>query len=86
MAAASIISGAVAERMRFMPYLIFTAVVTGLFYPLVGHWVWGSGWLSKLGMMDFAGSAVIHALGGFSALAAVRLLGPRRGSTILTDQ
>lgn len=78
-AAASIISGAVAERMKFMPYVIFTALVAGLFYPIAGHWVWGGGWLAKLGMTDFAGSAVVHAFGGFSALAAVFLLGPRRG-------
>ncbi|MEW6182225.1 MAG: ammonium transporter [Bacillota bacterium] len=78
-AAASIISGAVAERMKFMPYMLFTALVTGIFYPIVGHWVWGGGWLTKMGMMDFAGSAVVHAFGGFSALAAVWILGARRG-------
>lgn len=78
-AAASIISGAVAERMKFMPYMIFTALVTGVLYPLAGHWVWGGGWLAKMGMLDFAGSAVVHAFGGFSALAAVWVLGPRRG-------
>lgn len=78
-AAASIISGAVAERMKFMPYMFFTALVTGVFYPVAGHWVWGGGWLAKLGMTDFAGSAVVHAFGGFSALAAVWILGSRRG-------
>lgn len=78
-AAASIVSGAVAERMRFAPYIIFTALLTGIIYPLAGHWVWGGGWLSRLGMLDFAGSAVVHALGGFSALAAVWVLGPRQG-------
>ncbi|MDQ0286743.1 Amt family ammonium transporter [Desulfofundulus luciae] len=78
-AMASIVSGAVAERMKFGPYLIFTALAAGLIYPVAGHWVWGGGWLSELGMLDFAGSAVVHAVGGWSALAAVLLLGPREG-------
>lgn len=79
-AVASIISGAVAERMKFSPYLVFTVICTGLIYPVAGHWVWGSGgWLAELGMMDFAGSAVVHAAGGWSALAAVLVLGPRTG-------
>jgi len=78
-AMASIVSGGVAERMKFKPYLIFTALAAGLIYPLAGHWVWGGGWLGRLGMMDFAGSAVVHAAGGWSALAAVLMLGPREG-------
>jgi Amt family ammonium transporter len=78
MAMASIVSGAVAERMKFRPYIIYTALATGLIYPIAGHWVWGvDGWLYKLGMLDFAGSAVVHAVGGWSALAAVFVLGPR---------
>ncbi|OAT87065.1 ammonium transporter [Desulfotomaculum copahuensis] len=78
-AMASIVSGAVAERMKFAPYLVFTALAAGLIYPLAGHWVWGGGWLGKLGMLDFAGSAVVHAVGGWSALAAVLVLGAREG-------
>lgn len=80
MAMASIVSGAVAERMKFRPYIIYTVLATGLIYPIAGHWVWGvDGWLYKLGMLDFAGSAVVHAVGGWSALAAVFVLGPRTG-------
>ncbi len=80
MAVASIVSGAVAERMKFKTYMIYTVLVTGLIYPISGHWVWGSGgWLASLGMLDFAGSAVVHAVGGWSALAAVLVLGPRAG-------
>lgn len=80
MAMASIVSGAVAERMKFRPYIIYTILATGLIYPIAGHWVWGvDGWLYKLGMLDFAGSAVVHAVGGWSALAAVFVLGPRAG-------
>ena len=80
MAVASIVSGAVAERMRFFPYMAYTAIAASLIYPLAGHWVWSSGgWLAQMGMKDFAGSAVVHAVGGWSALAAVLVLGPRRG-------
>ncbi len=76
----SIVSGAVAERISFNAYIWFTIVMTGLIYPIAGHWVWSTGgWLGKLGMVDFAGSAVIHALGGFAALAAAIVLGPRIG-------
>ena len=79
-AMATIVSGAVAERMKFAPYLVFSLLATVVVYPLAGHWVWNpSGWLNQLGMMDFAGSAVVHALGGWSALAAVLVLGPRQG-------
>lgn len=79
-AVASIISGAVAERMKFSPYIVFTLICTALIYPIAGHWVWGSGgWLSELGMIDFAGSAAVHAVGGWAALAAVLVLGPRIG-------
>ena len=78
-AAATIVSGAVAERLKFNSYLIYSAVLTGLIYPISGHWHWGGGWLSELGFIDFAGSTLVHALGGFSALAAAYLLGPRIG-------
>ncbi len=78
-AMASIVSGAVAERMKFAPYIVYTILAAGVIYPVAGHWVWGvDGWLYKLGMMDFAGSAVVHAVGGWSALAAVLVLGPRQ--------
>ena len=75
----SIVSGAVAERINFRAYLLYILAMTAIIYPIAGHWVWGGGWLSELGMQDFAGSAVIHALGGFSALAAAILIGPRKG-------
>ena len=79
-AMATIVSGAVAERMKFAPYLVFSLLETVVIYPLAGHWVWNpSGWLNQLGMLDFAGSAVVHALGGWAALAAVLVLGPRNG-------
>lgn len=80
MAMASIVSGAVAERMKFGPYIMYTALAAGLIYPVAGHWVWAvGGWLGKMGMLDFAGSSVVHAVGGWSALAAVLVLGPRTG-------
>lgn len=75
----TIVSGAVAERMKFSTYLIFSAIMTAIIYPISGHWVWGGGWLSQLGFHDFAGSSVVHALGGFAALAGIKLLGARRG-------
>ncbi|WP_438446602.1 ammonium transporter [Gorillibacterium sp. sgz5001074] len=76
----SIVSGAVAERINFRAYILYTIAMTGLIYPVAGHWVWAvGGWLGKLGMVDFAGSATIHALGGFSALAAAIFIGPRIG-------
>ena len=87
--AATIISGAVAERMKFNGYLIMTVLATGLIYPIVGHWAWSSsyltgsvksiGWLSELGFVDFAGSTIVHSVGGWIALAAVIILGPRIG-------
>ncbi|WP_318503351.1 ammonium transporter [Bacillus sp. T3] len=75
----SIVSGAVAERVSFRAYLLYAILMTSFIYPIAGHWVWGGGWLGDLGMQDFAGSAVIHALGGFAALAAAILIGPRKG-------
>ncbi|RKP53981.1 ammonium transporter [Cohnella endophytica] len=76
----SIVSGAVAERIHFRAYILYTIFMTGLIYPISGHWIWSSnGWLAKLGMIDFAGSAAIHALGGFAALAAALFIGPRIG-------
>ncbi|WP_446663320.1 ammonium transporter [Geobacillus sp. CCR] len=79
-ACVSIISGAVAERMNFKAYIVTVLLVCAAVYPLSGHWIWHSdGWLAKLGMKDFAGSAAIHALGGFAALAIAKRLGPRKG-------
>jgi len=77
--AATIISGAVAGRVKFTSYLIYTPFITGLIYPVVTHWVWGGGWLSEIGFFDFAGSGVVHMLGGVAALAGVLIVGPRIG-------
>lgn len=76
----SIVSGAVAERINFKAYIVTAVLICVIVYPLSGHWIWNSdGWLAKLGMKDFAGSAAIHALGGFIAFAMAKILGPRRG-------
>lgn len=77
--AATIVSGAVAGRMKFQAYLIYSAVITAFIYPISGMWKWGGGWLNELGFYDFAGSLVVHALGGFAGLAAAIVLGPRIG-------
>lgn len=77
--AATIVSGAVAERARLGTFFAFTALASVLIYPVVGHWVWGGGFLSELGFMDFAGSTVVHAVGGGMALAGVLAVGPRLG-------
>src|SRR5262249_42295321 len=88
--ATTLISGAVAERMRFASYLILCTLVAGLIYPVFGHWAWGDssyvgaasgadGWLRELGFMDFAGSTVVHSVGGWVALAGIIVLGPRLG-------
>ncbi|MGD6965349.1 ammonium transporter [Rossellomorea vietnamensis] len=76
---ATIISGAVAERMKLRSYMIITVVITGVIYPVVGHWVWGGGWLAELGFVDFAGSTVVHLSGAVAAFIAVLFLGPRIG-------
>ena len=76
--AATIVSGAMAERTRFLSYIIYSIVISAVIYPVVGHWVWGGGWLSKLGMIDFAGSTVVHSVGGWASLIGAYLLGPRR--------
>jgi len=79
-ASISIVSGAVAERMNFKAYIVAVALICIIIYPLSGHWIWNNeGWLAKLGMKDFAGSAAIHALGGFVAFAIAKILGPRKG-------
>lgn len=77
--AATIVSGAVAGRMKFGGYLIYTAVLTGLVYPISGSWKWGGGWLQELGFQDFAGSIIVHAVGGFAGLVGAIFLGPRIG-------
>ena len=86
--AATIISGAVAERLKFVGYLIMTVFATGIIYPIVGHWAWSSsylgeamnkGWLAALGFVDFAGSTIVHSVGGWIALSGVLILGPRIG-------
>lgn len=78
-AAATIVAGGIAERMKFECYLIYSFLISATVYPFVGHWVWGSGWLSNLGFGDFAGSAVVHAVGGTAALVGTVILGPRIG-------
>jgi len=77
--AASIVSGTLAERIKLWPFLIFTAVLTGIIYPIQASWVWGGGWLSTLGFSDFAGSTLVHATGGFAALTGALILGARTG-------
>ena len=78
-ATASIVSGAVAERIKLWPFLIFVIVLTGFMYPISGSWKWGGGWLDAAGFQDFAGSTVVHSVGGWAALAGVIVLGPRLG-------
>ena len=77
--AATIVSGAVAGRMKVSGYLIYSIVITAVIYPISGYWKWGGGWLDAMGFYDFAGSIVVHSVGGFAALAAVLVLGPRIG-------
>jgi Amt family ammonium transporter len=77
--AASIVSGTLAERIRVWPFLAFTALLTGVFYPITGSWQWGGGWLAEMGFSDFAGSTLVHSVGGWAALAGVLILGPRKG-------
>lgn len=78
-AAATIVAGGMAERMNFKAYLIYSFLISAIVYPIVGHWIWGGGWLSNMGFMDFAGSTVVHTVGGFAALVGTRMLGPREG-------
>lgn len=77
--AATIVSGAMSERTRFTAYFIYSIVITALIYPIFGHWTWGGGWLADLGFRDFAGSTVVHSIGGWAALIGAAMLGPRRG-------
>jgi len=77
--AATIVSGAMAERTEFKAYLIFSVVITVLIYPISGHWTWGGGWLSQLGFHDFAGSSIVHSVGAWVGLAGAAIIGPRIG-------
>ena len=93
--AATIISGAVAERLKFIGYLIITILATGIIYPIVGHWAWSSsylgeamnkGWLASIGFVDFAGSTIVHSVGGWIALSGILILGPRIGKFSIANK
>lgn len=77
--AASIVSGTLAERIKLWPFLLFTVVLTGFIYPIAGAWQWGGGWLKEMGFSDFAGSTLVHSVGGWAALTGAIILGARRG-------
>lgn len=77
--AATIVSGAVAERIKFIDFILFSIFLVAIAYPIIGHWIWGGGWLSKMGFQDFAGSTVVHSVGGWCALTGSMILGPRLG-------
>ena len=77
--AASIVSGALAERVKMWPFFLFTLLLTAVVYPVVGAWTWGGGWLAAMGFQDFAGSTIVHGTGGWAALAGVLVVGPRLG-------
>lgn len=76
---ATIVSGAMAERTKFLAYLIYSVVISAVIYPVVGHWIWGGGWLAQRGFIDFAGSTVVHSVGGWAALVGAAMVGPRLG-------
>ena len=80
--AATIVAGAMAERTRLQTYLAYSFIVSALIYPIYGHWVWGGGWLAEMGALDYAGSGVVHAVGGFVALAGAAVVGPRIGKFV----
>lgn len=77
--AATIVSGAMSERTRFAAYFVYSILITAFIYPIFGHWTWGGGWLSELGFSDFAGSTIVHSVGGWAALVGAMMLGPRKG-------
>jgi Amt family ammonium transporter len=79
---ATIVSGAMAERTQFKSYLIYTCFISAIIYPISGHWIWGGGWLANLGFHDFAGSTVVHSVGGWAALMGALVLGPRQGKYV----
>ena len=76
---ATIVSGAMAERTKFLSYCVYSAVISALVYPIEAHWIWGGGWLAQMGFHDFAGSCAIHMVGGIAALVGAKILGPRIG-------
>ena len=80
--AATIVSGAVAERIKYVSFIVFSFIMVTFIYPVVGHWVWGGGWLATKGMFDFAGSTVVHSVVGWAALAGILVLGPRFGKYV----
>lgn len=77
--AATIVSGAMAERTKFSSYCVYSLIISGVIYPISGHWIWGGGWLSELGFHDFAGSTAVHMVGGVAALVGAKMVGPRMG-------
>ncbi|MEI3504683.1 MAG: hypothetical protein V8Q42_13925 [Anaerovoracaceae bacterium] len=77
--AATIVSGAMAERTKFISYCIYSMVISALIYPVSGHWIWRGGWLSELGFHDFAGSTAVHMVGGIAAFVGAAIIGPRIG-------
>ena len=77
--AATIVSGAVAERIKYLSFIVFSFIMAMGIYPVIGHWVWGGGWLQSRGFLDFAGSTQVHSIGGWAALMGVIILGPRIG-------
>lgn len=77
--AATIVSGAVAERIKYLSFIVFSFLLVAFIYPITGHWIWGGGWLASAGFFDFAGSSVVHSVGGWAALAGILVLGPRLG-------
>jgi Amt family ammonium transporter len=80
--AATIVSGAMAERTQFKSYLLYTCFISAVIYPIQGHWIWGGGWLADIGFHDFAGSTVVHSVGGWAALMGAIVLGPRQGKYV----
>ena len=83
---ATIVSGAMAERTKFLSYCIYSAVISGLIYPIEAHWIWGGGWLAQMGFHDFAGSCAIHMVGGISALIGAKFLGARIGKFVKSEK
>ncbi len=77
--AATIVSGSVGGRIKYFSFIVFSFIIVGLIYPVTGHWIWGGGWLAKMGFWDFAGSSVVHSVGGWAALTGAAILGPRFG-------
>ena len=77
--AATIVSGAMAERTNFLVYCIYSVLISALVYPISGHWIWGGGWLAEMGFHDFAGSTAVHMVGGVAALIGAKMIGPRIG-------